>query len=107
MPAIWPQPFALKASHLGRLGEMHLDTTACEFRHVRRSGLAFGAGEGRPDSRRTVEAQYRDQMEIGGPARCRDRPLGDPVFPQARQFLRERDMSFEIIFVESGEIVRS
>src|SRR6476659_1322583 len=107
MPARWLQPFAVTASHLGRFGEIHLDAAGCEFRHVRRGSLSFSAGESRLDRRHIVAARHRDQMKIGRSALCCDRTLGDPVFPQARELLRERDVIFEIALVESRGIVRS
>src|SRR6478672_9368441 len=107
MPARWLQPFAVTASHLGRFGEIHLDAAGCEFRHVRRGSLSFSAGESRLDRRHIVGARHRDQMKIGRSALCCDRTRGDPVFPQARELLRERDVIFEIALVESRGIVRS
>src|SRR6267142_3067297 len=107
MPAIWLQLFAVTASHLGRFGEMHLDAAGCEYRQIRRGSLSFRAGESRLDRRHIIEAQHRDQMKVGGSARCCDRTVGDPVFPQARELLRERDVTFEIVFVEGRGIIWS
>src|SRR5712671_6071475 len=107
MPAIWLQLFAVTALHLGRFGKMHLDAAGCEYRQIRRGSLSFRAGESRLDRRHIIEAQHRDQMKVGGSARCCDRTLGDPVFPQARALLCERDVTFEIVFVEGRGIVWS
>src|SRR5664279_3349206 len=106
MPAIWLQLFAMTASHLGCLEQMHFDAAAGEFRHVGRSGFSLGAGERRLDRRHVVEGQGRNQMQWGRPGRRCDRAFADDVLPQARNLLGDRNVIFEIVFVERRGILR-
>src|ERR1700730_3505909 len=86
MPAMWVQPFANR-SDLFRVEDNHL-----------------GAAKAGLNRCEIVKTQHRDQMERRRSRRRRDGTLADPELLQARDFLRERDMSLGIMFVESSRI---
>src|ERR1700737_1538696 len=105
MPAMWVQPFAMSGSNFAGIEENHIGASGGEGLHIRRRSLALGAGKASLYRREIVEGQRRDQMEAGRARGGRDRTLADPVFPQTRNFLGDRDVLFEIVLVESSGIL--
>ena len=100
-----PQLLAMAGSHFPRVEEHDVGAAACEFGHVGRGRLPLGAAEGVLHGRHIVEGQDRDQMQARRSRRRRNRALADLIFSKAGQFLRERDVSLGIIFVEGSRIL--
>src|ERR1700676_1398526 len=104
IPAMWLQPLATAGSDVPGVEEHEIGAAGCKLWHVGRGGFALGAAERALDRGHAVESQGGDQINARRPGRRRDGPFTDLIFSKARHFLRERDVSLGIMFVESSRI---
>src|ERR1700732_3709656 len=59
------------------------------------------------DGRQIVEVERRDQMKVGRAPRGCNRTLDDLVLSETGDFLRDRNVVLEVVFVKSNKILRS
>ena len=52
---------------------------------------------------KSVEVERRDQMKVGRAPRGCNRTLADLVLSETRDFLRDRNVSLEVVFVKSNK----
>src|ERR1700676_3041378 len=84
-------------SHLSCVIKHEIGAAGCEVRQIPRCGLALRAAERGLDRSHAVESQHRDQINARGTrGRCHG-ALTDLEFPQARHFLRQRNMGLGIV----------
>src|SRR5580692_2191463 len=82
--------------------QQHICAAGREFRHIGSCCLALGAAESRLNGCQVVKVQGGDQMEAGRPCGRRYRTFAHFILSQAGYFLRNGNMRFKIVFVESG-----
>src|SRR5713226_1252267 len=84
---------------------LHIGVTWCEDSPVCSSRSPLRARESLLDRRQIVEMQRRDQMKAGGSSRRRNGTLADLVLSQTGEFLCDRNVRFEVMPVESGDVL--
>src|SRR5580765_7712125 len=73
---------------------------------IRPSRLSLRACKRLFESRKVVEIQRSDPMNVGGSHRRCDGAFADLVFPEPRKLLGERYVDFEVMPVECLDVLR-
>src|ERR1017187_10279123 len=93
-------------SNLSTIKQEHIRRVRRKGLHVGRGSLPLRARKSILQRRHIVKMQGRDQMKSRWPRRCHNRTFTDFVFPKPGNFLRDRNVCAEIMFVECCRILR-
>jgi hypothetical protein len=70
--------------------------------HICRRSLPLCTRESALDGRQIVEVERRDQMKVGRAPRGCNRTLADLVLSETGDFLRDRNVGLEVVFVTTS-----
>lgn len=90
------------AHTLAAVEENHVGVPCRERLHICRRSLPLCTRESALDGRQIVEVERRDQMKVGRAPRGCNRTLADLVLSETGDFLRDRNVGLEVVFVTTS-----
>src|SRR3984893_7359762 len=95
-----------RCSHPAAFEENHIGATCRERLHICRQSLPLCTRESALDGRQIVEVHRCDQMKVGRTPRGCNRTLADLILSETGDFLHDRNVRLEVVFVKSNKILR-